>query len=101
MFIFIFKEPNFLQALLLATGETQKLTPLTESIPSPMVTILNRPVMAYNLELLGRMGFKHIIVCVHSLANRIEKYFGNGQRWGVSLEYIRQRDALGSAGALH
>ena len=56
--------------------------------------------MAYNLELLGRMGFKHILVSVHSLAHIIETYFGNGQRWGVSLEYLLQRDTLGSAGAL-
>lgn len=89
-----------MQALLLATGESQKLMPLTERIPSPMVPILNRPVMAYNLELLGRMGFKRILVSVHSLAHVIEQYFGDGQRWGVSLEYILQRDALGSAGAL-
>jgi NDP-sugar pyrophosphorylase family protein len=56
--------------------------------------------MAYNLELLGRMGFKRILVSVHSLAHVIEQYFGDGQRWGVSLEYMLQRDALGSAGAL-
>jgi NDP-sugar pyrophosphorylase family protein/lipopolysaccharide/colanic/teichoic acid biosynthesis glycosyltransferase len=89
-----------LQALLLATGEDRKLTPLGERIPSPMVTILNRPVMVYNLELLGQLGFKRVLVSVHSLAHRIEEYFGDGQRWGVSLEYILQRDALGSAGAL-
>jgi NDP-sugar pyrophosphorylase family protein len=65
-----------------------------------MVTIINRPIMLYNLVLLGRMGFKRIFVSVHSLADRIENYFGDGQRWGVSLEYILQRDALGSAGAL-
>lgn len=89
-----------MQVLLLATGETQKLRPLTERIPSPMVTIINRPIMLYNLVLLGRMGFKRIFVSAHSLADRIENYFGDGQRWGVSLEYVLQRDALGSAGAL-
>lgn len=89
-----------MQALLLATGETQKLRPLTERIPSPMLSIINRPIMLYNLLLLGQMGFKHILVSVHSLADRIENYFGNGQRWGLSLEYVLQRDPLGSAGAL-
>ena len=89
-----------MQALLLATGETPKLKPLTDRIPSPMVPIVNRPVMVYNLELLGRMGFKRILISVHSLPDVIEQYFGDGQRWGVSLEYVLQRDALGSAGAL-
>jgi NDP-sugar pyrophosphorylase family protein/lipopolysaccharide/colanic/teichoic acid biosynthesis glycosyltransferase len=89
------------QALLLASGETQKLRPLTERIPSPMVSVLNRPIMAYNLELLGRLGIKRILVSVHAFAGSIEKYFGDGQKWGLSLEYILQRDALGSAGVLY
>ena len=89
-----------MQALLLATGETQKLKPVTERIPSPLIPVLNRPVMVYNLELLGRLGFKRILVSVHTLAGGIEKYFGDGQKWGLSLEYVLQRDALGSAGAL-
>ena len=89
-----------MQALLLATGESQKLRPLTERIPSPMIPVMNRPIMVYNLELLGRMGFKNILVSVHSLASSIEKYFGDGQKWGLSLEYLLQRDEFGSAGAL-
>ena len=89
-----------MQAVLLATGESQKLRPLTERIPSPMIPVMNRPIMVYNLELLGRLGFKRILVSVHSFAGSIERYFGDGQKWGLSLEYLLQRDALGSAGAL-
>ena len=89
-----------MQALLLATGESLKLRPLTERIPSPLVPVMNRPIMIYNLELLGRLCFKHVLVSVQYLAGSIERYFGDGQKWGLSLEYVLQRDALGSAGAL-
>lgn len=89
-----------MQALLLATGVTQKLPPLTERVVSPLITVMNRPVMLYNLELLGRVGFKRILVSVAPAAGAVERYFGDGRKWGVSLEYILQRDGLGSAGVL-
>lgn len=88
-------------AVLLATGETKKLRPLTETIPSPMIPVMNRPVMAYNLELLGRLEFKRIVVSLCHHAYQIENYFGNGRKWGVSLEYVLQPDNLGTAGALY
>ncbi len=87
-------------AILIATGETEKLRPLTEIIPSPMVPVVDKPVMAYVVELLARHGIKKIVVSLHHLANQIEAYFGNGQRWGVSLEYVLQKDPWGTAGAL-
>jgi NDP-sugar pyrophosphorylase family protein len=89
-----------LQAILLATGETKKLYPLTETIPSPMLSVVNRPVMAYNVELLGRLGFKQVVVSLQNQAGLIENYFGDGKKWGMSFQYVLQRDYLGSGGAL-
>jgi NDP-sugar pyrophosphorylase family protein len=89
-----------LQAILLATGETKKLAPLTETIPSPMLSVVNRPVMVYNVEMLGRLGFKRVVVSLHNQAYLIESYFGNGRKWGMTFDYVLQRDCLGSAGAL-
>jgi NDP-sugar pyrophosphorylase family protein len=88
------------QAILLATGETGKLQPLTEFIPSPMVPIANRPIMSYAVESLARFGIKNIIVNLFNSAARIESYFGDGSRWGVKLDYILQREPWGTAGAL-
>ena len=89
-----------MQAILFATGETNKLWPLTVTFPSPLVPILNRPVMAYAIELLARQGIKKILVSLLNRADDIEAYFGDGRRWGVSLEYVLQRDAWGTGGAL-
>ncbi|MCA9875314.1 MAG: sugar transferase [Anaerolineales bacterium] len=88
------------QAILLATGETDKLQPLTATVPSPMLPITDRPVMLYAIELLARQGFKEMAVSLYHLAGDVEAYLGNGQRWGVTLNYLLQRDAWGSAGAL-
>jgi NDP-sugar pyrophosphorylase family protein len=88
------------QTLLLATGEKPKLRPLTDDLPPAMLPVGHQPVMAHMVELLAVQGFKRQVVCLHYRAEKIEAYFGTGQRWGVSLEYVIQRDALGTAGAV-
>jgi len=89
-----------MQILLLATGETEKLRPLTENIPSPMLPVANRPIMVYAIEMLARQGIKKVIVALYHLGGSVEAYFGDGRRWGVEIEYLLQRDAWGTAGAL-
>ena len=89
-----------MQAILLATAENEKLQPLTQAIPGPMLPVLNRPVMAYPLELLARVGFKEVLVSLYHQGGAIESYFGSGRRWGVHLNYVLQRQEWGAAGAL-
>lgn len=89
-----------MQVLLLATGEKKKLAALSGAIPTPLLPVANRPVMAYKLEQLARQGYKDILVNLYWLPGSIEAYFQHGQRWGINLEYILQKDALGDAGAL-
>ena len=90
-----------MQAIILATGETRKLQPLTEFIPSPMVPLANRPLMSYAIECLARFGIKNILVSLFHSAALIESYFGDGSRWGVKLDYVLQKEPWGTAGALH
>jgi NDP-sugar pyrophosphorylase family protein len=87
-------------AILLATGESEKLRPVTGSLPSPMLPIANRPVMAYTVEALARHGVKELLVSLYYLSGSIEGYFGAGRRWGVNIDYAPQRDGWGSAGSL-
>ncbi len=89
-----------MQAVLLATGDIQKLRPLTEKIPPPLLTIAGRPVMSYAIELLVRHECRNIMVILHQLPGQIETIFGSGRRWGANLDYTLQRDFMGSAGAL-
>lgn len=90
-----------MQALLLATGESHKLRPITDQIPSPLIPITNQPVMQFWIELLAKAGIKDIIVSLHHLAGSIEAYFGEGRRWGVNIQYVLQRDSLNDAGSLY
>jgi NDP-sugar pyrophosphorylase family protein len=91
---------NNCQVLLLATSETKKLEPLTLTMPTPMVPLANKPIMAYPIEVLARQGFKQIYVSLYNMANQVEAYFGSGERWGLQLDYILQHKPWGSAGAL-
>lgn len=89
-----------MKVLLLATGENNKLSPITDLIPAPMVPVANRPVMEHIVEMLARQGHKQMLVSLQHLPGNIEAHFGAGQRWGIQLDYFLQRDALGSAASL-
>ncbi|MCA9935542.1 MAG: sugar transferase [Anaerolineales bacterium] len=89
-----------MDALLIATGETEKLRPLTAQIPAPMLPVANRPVLALAVEALARQGFKRMAVSLFERGEQIEAYFANGARWGVQLDYLLQREGWGDAGAL-
>ena len=89
-----------MRVILLATDEVGKLPSLTTNIPTPMIPIVNRPVMAIAVELLARAGLRDIVVSLYQRSADIVSYFGSGTRWGVHFEYVAQREALGSAGAL-
>ena len=89
-----------MQPILLATGENRPLAPLTDELAPAMLPIGHQPVMAHMIELLAAQGWRRLLVSLHYQAASIEAYFGQGQRWGVNLEYLVQRDPLGTAGAL-
>jgi mannose-1-phosphate guanylyltransferase len=83
--------------------------PITHTIPKPMIPILQKPVMEFLLELLREHGFNEVMVNVSHLAEEIENYFRDGQRFGVEIAYSFEGriedgeligDALGSAGGL-
>ncbi|WP_353258313.1 NDP-sugar synthase [Prochlorothrix hollandica] len=98
-----------MKAMILAAGKGTRVRPITYTIPKPMIPILEKPVMEFLLELLRRHGFTEIMVNVSHLANEIENYFRDGQRFGVQLGYSFEGrivdgnligEALGSAGGM-
>ncbi|NWF79389.1 MAG: sugar transferase [Chloroflexi bacterium] len=89
-----------MNVLILATDEQRTLSPLSDTLPGPMIPVVDRPVMATSIEILARAGQKQILVSLFERGGQIATYFGNGQRWGVDIRYLTQRQALGSAGAL-
>ena len=95
--------------MILAAGKGTRVRPLTDSVPKPMIPIINKPVMEFLVELLKQHGFDEIIVSTSYLANEIENYFGDGSRFGVPVAYSFEgyhrdgqvmAEGLGSAGGL-
>lgn len=89
-----------MKAVIMAGGAGTRLRPLTDSIPKPMIKILDKPVMEHIIELLSCHGITEIAVTVGHLSDRIKEYFGDGSRWNVSLTYFTEDAPLGTAGSV-
>lgn len=96
--------------MILAAGKGTRVRPITYTTPKPMIPILQKPVMEFLLELLRQHGFDQIMVNVSHLAEEIENYFRDGQRFGVQIAYSFEGriddegklvgEAIGSAGGM-
>lgn len=75
------------KGMILAAGQGTRVRPLTKDLPKPMVPILGKPLMEYLIEYLARHGVREIMVNVAWHHRQIERYFGDGSRWGVELGY--------------
>ncbi|WP_414586531.1 sugar phosphate nucleotidyltransferase [Scytonema sp. PCC 10023] len=98
-----------MKAMILAAGKGTRVRPITYTTPKPMMPILQKPVMEFLLELLRQHGFDQIMVNVSHLAEEIESYFRDGQRFGVQIAYSFEGrivdgtlvgEAVGSAGGM-
>lgn len=76
-----------MKAMILAAGKGTRVRPLTYALPKPMIPILGKPVMEYLIEHLVKFGVQDIMVNVSYLHDRIENYFGEGQRFGARIGY--------------
>jgi dTDP-glucose pyrophosphorylase len=91
---------GFAAAVIMAGGEGARLRPLTESIPKPMVEIGGVPLLERHIRRLSHAGIETAYISVNYLSHVIEHHFGNGERFGIRIEYLREKTKLGTAGAL-
>jgi mannose-1-phosphate guanylyltransferase len=98
-----------MKAVILAAGEGMRLRPLTETMPKPMVPLIDRPLLELLIDILRRQGFNEIIIATAYLAPHIENYFRDGSHFGVHIAYSFEgyhldgraiREPLGAAGGL-
>jgi NDP-sugar pyrophosphorylase family protein len=89
-----------LKAVILAGGRGERLEPLTNNIPKPMVEINGKPFLEYQLQLLKQNKITEILLCVGYLKDTITGYFGDGRKLGMRIEYSVEEGFLGTAGAL-
>ena len=88
------------QAVILAAGEGQRLRPFTVTRPKTMLSIAGKPLLHYVVESLAQNGVRNIVIVVGYRREQVYDYMGNGEQFGVNIEYITQEKQLGTAHAL-
>jgi NDP-sugar pyrophosphorylase family protein len=87
-------------AVVMAGGFGTRLRPLTEDTPKPMLQINGRPMLEISIEKLISHGANRIFIATHYLPEKITSHFGNGERFGVEIQYVHEEVPLGTGGAL-
>ena len=89
-----------MRVVLLAGGEGQRLRPYTAVLPKPLMPVGDRPIMDVIVRQLRHAGAERITVATGYLAELIEVFFGDGSKYGIPIDYFREDEPLGTAGAL-
>lgn len=88
-----------MQAVILAGGKGTRLRPLTVYTPKPIVPVMNRPFLMYQIEILRRAGITDITLSLSYQPDKIELVLGDGSDFGVKLRFITEPSPLGTGGA--
>ncbi len=89
-----------LECMIMAGGRGKRLSPLTDTIPKPMLPLGDKPIIEHNIDRLISFGIQKIYISVKYLGEQIQEYFGDGSNKGISIKYIWEEEFLGTAGAL-
>lgn len=87
-------------AVIMAGGRGQRLRPLTDITPKPLLKVGSKPIMEHNLDQLAKYGIDDFWVSVKYLGDQIENYFGNGKQKNIKIEYVWETEPLGTIGAV-
>lgn len=88
------------RALILAAGKGERLRPLTNTVPKPLVEVAGRPLIAYTLAWLRHFGVREVAINLHHLGDQIRAAVGDGSAYGVSAHYSPEPEILGTGGAI-
>jgi len=86
--------------VIMVGGKGTRLYPQTLHCPKPLLMISGKPILEHIIERAKKEGFSNFILATHYLGQMIEDHFGNGEHFGVRIEYLREESPLGTAGAL-
>jgi NDP-sugar pyrophosphorylase family protein len=87
-------------AVIMAGGEGMRLRPLTEKTPKPLLKIGTKPIIEHGIDRLIKYGVDHIQISINYLGDRIMEYFGDGSARDISIQYIEEKEKLGTIGAV-
>ena len=88
------------EVLLMAGGRGERLRPLTDETPKPLLRVGDKPIIEHNIDRLALYGIEKLHISVKYKAEQIESYFGDGSDKGLVIDYIREENPLGTLGAV-
>ena len=91
-------QPNII--VIMAGGKGTRLHPQTKNCPKPLLPIAGKPILEHIIERAKNQGFTNFVFAIHYLGHMIEDHFGDGNKFGVKIQYLRESSPLGTAGAL-
>ncbi len=86
--------------LIMAGGKGTRLSPHTENCPKPMLEVGGKPMLEHIVERAATNGIRHFVISLHYLGHIIEDHFGDGRKYDVRIDYLRETSPLGTAGCL-
>ena len=89
-----------MKAMILAAGRGERMRPLTDLTPKPLLKVGGKPLIVWHLERLAKSGFKHIVINHAHLGEQIEQTLGDGAQWGMHIQYSPEKIALETAGGI-
>jgi N-acetyl-alpha-D-muramate 1-phosphate uridylyltransferase len=89
-----------MRAMILAAGRGERMRPLTDTLPKPLLQVGGKTLIEWQLEKLAAVGIEDVVVNVSHLGELIEEFLGDGSRWGCQITYSRETEALETAGGI-
>lgn len=89
-----------MRAMILAAGRGERLRPLTETMPKPMIPVSSEPLIVHQLKWLKRAGIRNIVINLHHLGEQIESHIGGGKQYGVNVSYTHEEALLDTGGGI-
>ena len=89
-----------MKAMILAAGRGERMRPLTDHTPKPLLSVGGKPLIVWHLERLAQSGFKDVVINHAHLGSQIEKALGDGSAWGIRIQYSPDTSALETAGGI-
>lgn len=90
-----------MRAMILAAGLGQRMRPLTDAKPKPLLEAGGSPLIDYHLHALARTGFERVVINVHHLADQVIAHVGQGERFGIEVVFSYEDELLETAGGIH
>lgn len=90
-----------MKAMILAAGRGERMRPLTDTTPKPLLPVADKPLIVHHIERLAAAGFRQLVINHAHLGEMIEDHLGDGSAWGVEIRYSPEEKALETGGGIY